>query len=536
MSDERGAVGADASTTGGLLRSSAFVAVGTGLSRVSGLARTIVVAYALGGALLASSYNLANTTPNIVYELILGGILSATLVPVIVERFDRHDDEAIDALATVITIVLAAVTVLAVLAAPVFITFYTRFGVSDSEAAAQRSVALPLLFLFMPQIFFYGVSALWTALLNARRSFAVPAFAPVLNNVIVIAVLIGLVRWSGTDLTFEAVRDDPTLIPVLGIGTTAGIVAMTLVLWPAMRRAGIRLHVRADWRHPAVRAVARLSGWMLGYVAANQIVFVLMLALLNGLPGERAVAGFSYAWQFVQLPMGLFAVSIITTFAPDLALHASRGDIGAYRQRFLQGLRLTVLVVLPAAVLLVVLATPIVTVALARGSFDASDVEVTATALAWLAVGLPGLAVFVFSIRGLFAFQDTRRVFWLGLVESVVQIGLSFALVGPYGLRGVMAAFSVATTLAAVLALLVIRSRAGDLAGALPDLARKAGAATVMVAAVIAVVTSQRLGGGLVELVVGSVVGLCLYVGVLTALRDPDLAAARSIARRGLRR
>ena len=522
-------------TTGGLLRSSAFVAAGTGLSRVSGLVRTVAVAYALGGALLASSYNLANTTPNIVYELILGGILSATLVPVIVERFDLDDHEGIDALATVVTVVLVLLTLAAAVLAPLIISFYTGFGVSEAEAAQQRSVALPLLLLFMPQVLFYGLAALWTALLNGRRSFAVPAFAPVLNNVIVIAMLVGVARSSGDDLTFEAVRDDPTLIAVIGIGTTAGIVAMTLVLWPAMRRAGIRLHVNADWRHPAVRAVARLSGWMLGYVAVNQLVFVLVLALLNGLPGDREVAGYTYAWQFVQLPMGLFTVSIITTFAPELALHASRGDAGAYRQRFGQGLRLTLLVVLPSAALLAVLATPIITTVLARGSFDAADVEVTATALAWLALGLPGLAVFVFSIRGLFAFQDTRRVFWLGLGECVVQIALSFALVGPFGLAGVMAAFATASTLAAAAALVVIRARAGGLGGAGPDAARKLVAAALMSGALVALVrwidAGERLGP-LPELVAATVVGVVVYVGALLVLRDDDLGAARAMVGR----
>ena len=146
--------------------------------------------------------------------------------------------------------------------------------------------------MFMPQVFFYGLSTLWTAILNAKRSFAVPAFAPVLNNVIVISMFlaVGRILRSEDPLTVDRIRDDTPLLLLIGLGTTAGIAAMALVLWPAMRRAGIRLHWNPDWRDPAVTQVARLSSWTLGYVIANQLVFLVMITLVNS-TGDGRVFG-----------------------------------------------------------------------------------------------------------------------------------------------------------------------------------------------------------------------------------------------------
>jgi putative peptidoglycan lipid II flippase len=522
---------------GGLIRSSALVAMGTGLSRVTGLVRTMALAYALGADLLGSTYNLANNTPNVIYDLILGGVLAATLIPVMVDRFDHDDRKAIDALATVITVGLVALTALAMVAAPAIIGLYSAFDDDPAQVERQATLAVPLLVLFLPQVLFYGLTALWTAVLNARRSFAVPAFAPVLNNVVVVAVLLALPRVAGGDVTFDQVADDPGLIALLGLGTTAGIVAMTLVLWPAMRRAGIRLRWNPDWRNPALRTVARLSAWTLGYVAANQVVFLVVLALLNGLPGESEVAAYTYAWQFFQLPVGLFTVSIMTTFTPELALHAGRGALAEYRRRFSQGARMVLLLVLPTTAILLTLAAPIITVLLQRGDFDAGDTVVTSSALAWLAVGLPGFTTFLFAMRGFYAFKDTRTPFWLNLLENGLQLALSFALVGAFGMQGIIASFSIAYTVAAVVALVVLRARAGGLGGtALPVGAlRQLVAATAAAGAVFAVtrvVDGDGTGGALVLCLAGGLVGLATYVVVLVVLRSDDLALLRDLRHR----
>ena len=136
-----------------LVRSSAVVAVGTGLSRLTGFLRVGVMAYAIGATALAEAYNLANNTPNLLYDLVLGGILSATLVPVVVAHTGRDDDRGIDALATVITVVLVVATVLGIVLSPLIIHLYNLTS-SSAEASTQAAVAVPLLMMFAPQILF----------------------------------------------------------------------------------------------------------------------------------------------------------------------------------------------------------------------------------------------------------------------------------------------------------------------------------------------------------------------------------------------
>ncbi len=522
---------ADRRPRSGLLRSSVVVAAGTGLSRLTGLVRIVAIAYALGTSPLADAYNLANNTPNIIYDLILGGVISATLVPLIVDRLEHDDEDAVDAIGTIVSIALVALTVVAVALAPLLIRLYS-LDVPTDRREEQIAVAVPLLLLFMPQVLFYGLTALWTALLNARRSFAAPAFAPVLNNVVVICLFVGLARVSADDLTIQGVQDDPILLVVLGLGTTAGIVAMTLVLLPALRRAGVRLRWRPEWRNPALRTLVRLSGWTLGYVVTNQLLLLVLLTLMNGTE-EGAVSAYTYAWLFFQLPYGLFAVSIMTTFTPELSTHASRGDLPAYRLRFAQGLRSVLLVMVPTVAGYLVLATPIVSVLLERGEFGATSVDTTVTVLAWLAVALPGYTVFLYTMRGFTAFRDTRTPFLLNLGESVLNAVLALALVGPFGLTGVIASYAVAYSIGAVVALVVLRRRVHGLGGRSTggSVARDVVAAGIMAAVLLAVVQLVDLDGPtetLVELAVGVAVGALVYLGVLAALRSEDLGSLRT--------
>ena len=253
--------------------------------------------------MLADAYNLANTTPNIVYELILGGVLSATLVPIFVARFDDGDDDAVNAILSVATVALVVLTVVGVVAAPAIFAVFRKEEIADA--------GVPLLRLFLPQMLFYGWTALGTAVLNARRRFAVPAFAPVLNNVVVCGALVAFGLRVGDGPGLSSVTEDRAGLWLLGVGTTAGIVAMTIPLLPAIRKAGVDLRWRFDPRHAAVRAVVRRAGWTLGYVAANQIGLTVMLsvaaATADGLP-----SWYTYAFIFFQLPHGPVSYTHLT--------------------------------------------------------------------------------------------------------------------------------------------------------------------------------------------------------------------------------
>ena len=324
-----------------VMRSSAVVAVGTALSRLTGFVRIAAIAYALGVTALAGTYSYANETPNIVYELLLGGVLTATLVPLFVRHFESHDEDAASAVFTVSILVLVAVTVVGVLLAPWIVDLYT-LRVDGANLADQQELATDLLRLFMPQMLFYGIATLATAMLNAKRRFAAAAFAPALNNIVVIAVFLTLPRIADGSLSVDGVLGDEGLLLLMGLGTTAGIVVMALALLPALRRAHVHLRYLPAFRHPAVVTLVRVSGWTVGYVIANQIALFFVTVLANGTSGGPFIYVSAYA--FFQLPHGLLAVSLSTTFAPELARVAARGDLTALRGQLSRGLRLTAIV------------------------------------------------------------------------------------------------------------------------------------------------------------------------------------------------
>jgi putative peptidoglycan lipid II flippase len=496
----------------------------------------MALAAALGQASLSDAFNLANNSPNAVYELLLGGVLSATLVPVFTSQLEDADDDATNAVVTVASIALAVLTVVAIVAAPWIVRILTLSPDESVDAAQLRDVGTDLARLLLPQIFFYGMMALGSALLNARRRFFAPAWAPVLNNIVVIAVFIVV----GLELSGEPDLEDAQtiswLVPTLGLGSTAGIAVMTLALVPALRRARVRLRFRPDWRHPAVRKVLRLSAWTMGYVVANQVALLVIYNLTE--PGGGDLSAYQLAFVFFQLPHGLLAVSITTTFTPDLARAWHRRDLADFKDRMSLGLRVLGLLIIPASVGYLVLAKPLVVAALQRGSFDAADADLTADALAAFSLGLFGFSAYLFVLRGFYAQQDTKTPFLINVGENAVNIVLAVALVGAFGVTGLSAAFSVAYAVAAVLAFVVLHRRVGglDVAGIGASLVRITVAATamgVMVWLVAGLVGgTATVGEAVVRTAVGVVVGVLAYLGVLLLLRAPELASARGVLSR----
>ncbi len=496
-----------------LIRSSAIIGIGTALSRVTGFLRIAAIAYALGVTTMAGVYSYANETPNIVYELLLGGILTATLVPQFVRHLQSRDTKATSQIVTVALLALLGITVLGEILAPWIIDIYT-LRVTGPGLAEQQAAATSLLRLFMPQMFFYGFTALATALLHARRKFAAAAFAPILNNVVVIAIFLALPQIINGPITVERVNNDKGLLVLLGLGTTAGIVAMALALTPALVRSGVRLSFLPAFKSAAVRTVVRLSGWTVGYVVANQVALAVVLILANSRPG----GAFAYlaAFAFFQLPHGLFTVSVTTAVAPDLAAASGRGDTPGFRHRFARALRLTLTVVIPSAVVLLVLAQPIVVALLQRAAFTARDAALVGDTLAGFAIGLPFFSTYLFALRGFYSLSDTRTPFFLNCFENAVNIVLAIVLYDAYGIPGLALAFSMAYALASVLTLSVLSRRLGGLRG------RNIGATTgrVLIVSLVAGAgawgVSQAIGySSAAPALMTVVVGLAVAAGVV---------------------
>ena len=497
-------------------RDTLLMSAGTLVSRLTGFGRFAALAYALGFTRLTDAYNLANTTPNIVYDLVLGGVLSATLIPVFVDRLAQRDEqeawEAISVVVTLVSVLLVALTVVFELVAPALIQVY-MVGVHTGHADAERRAATSLLRMFAPQLALYGWFALTTALLNTRRRFAAPMFTPILNNVVVITVLV-VVHQIMNGMTVLDVSRHPAAFWLLGLGTTAGVLAQLLALLPALRGTGLHLRWRWSPGHEVVGRILRLSGWTMGFVATNQIAFWIMLLLANRQPGDVSVYNTAYA--LFQFPYGIVAVSIMSAMQPDLAESWARDAVDSFRSRVAAAVRAMTAIIVPATVGYVLLARPAVALVVRHGASNAADAHRVATVTALLAVGLPGFCTYLLLIRAYQAMQDTRTPFYLYLLENGLNVVLAFAFYPSLGVRGLALALSLAYTGAAVVALLDMRERLDGLEGAnlLAHVGRVAAPAAVMglaVAFVGAVVTGQGTAALVVHVVLAVVVGAGVY-------------------------
>lgn len=522
---------ADPAARGALVRSSAVVGAGTALSRVTGLLRVVALLYALGQTRLADAYMVANAMPNLVFELLLGGVLTATLVPVFVDRIDDGDDEATSAVVSTAMVALVVVSVVGFVAAPWIIDAFAGSldAASAVEVEAYREVGTLLLRLFMPQIFFYGLMTIASALLSARRSFAVPAFAPVLNNVFVSVLFFALPTLMARDVNgatnLTDATGDHTLIWLLGAGTTAGVALMALATLPAVMRQRLGLRFRPGLGHPVVRSVLRLSGWTVGYVIANQLAIYVILRLAST-QGGGDVTAYNVAFTFFHLPHGLFAVSIMTTFLPELTDAANRHDRAAFAERFGLGVRLMVLVILPATAGYLALANPIVDVL--PVTLDA--VVRTADVLAAFTPGLLGFSVYIFALRGFYARKDTRTPFYLHVGANLLNVALAVPFVAAWGVEGLAWSYSLAYTVAAVVALRSLHEATGDL-----GLTAAVGPIGQMVVAAVACglvawgVSEAAGHDPFVRLALAVPAGGLTYLAVLSAFGLDEVASARRI-------
>ncbi|MDA8269206.1 MAG: murein biosynthesis integral membrane protein MurJ [Actinomycetota bacterium] len=514
-----------AATTDDLVRATGVMAIGTLLSRGTGLLRTVATVYALGFAGVSGDYNLANTIPNMVVDLLLGGVLAATFIPVFVQRLaSRTEDEAWDAISAVVSVAvvaIAAASVLFLVAAPLVVDVLTGLG-SGAHGGADRRLATDLLVLFVPQLTCYGLIALATAVLNARRRFAAPMFVPIINNVVLIAVLVAFRQLVGPAVVgasggAQALLAHRGWLLLLGVGTTLGVVVQAIALIPALRGADLHLHWNPRFRHESVRTVVRLSGWTFGLVVANQVALTVVLALSEAI-GPRAVSAYTYAWQFFQLPFGVVAVSVMSATAPELAERWTLHDLEGFRRRLATGLRAILAVMVPAAAGMVILARPAVEL-LGHLTHQAGSAG-TAQALSVLALGLPGFCVFLYAIRVLQSIQDMRSAFWLYALENGINIVLAVALYRPLGVRGIAASIAAAYTVAAVVALARVRREVDGLGGDLIGGAlRRIGVASVVlvVAAAAGVdVSGSQTGPALLgRLVLGVAAGTVGYLGTM---------------------
>lgn len=506
------------------------MAVATLVSRVTGLVSKLLLAYVIGLGVVNDSYTVANTLPNIVYELLLGGVLTSIVVPVLV-RAQKEDADGGQAytqrLLTVATLVLGVATVLAILAAPLL----TRLYLDGSTGKANLPLATAFGYLLLPEILFYGVGALFTAILNTRNVFGPPAWAPVLNNVVVIVTL-GLYAMLPGEISLDPVRMGQAKLLVLGIGTTLGIVAQAGVLLPALRRSGFAFRWRFGW-DARLSAFGGLALWVVGYVLVSQVGYVATTRVASS-ADAGSVATYTYAWLLLQVPYGVLGVSLLTAMMPRMSRAAADGDTARVVGDLALGERLSAIMLVPISALLTVLGGAAGVALFSLGNSSVEAATRLGDTLAISAFGLLPFAVVMLQLRVFYAMHDARTPTLINIIMVAVKVPLLLAcplvLTPERVVLGLAFVNAVSFVVGAVVGEAWIRARLGRLqtAQVLSTVAKTAAAGVVaaLVARAIILVVPDSLGAvprSWLELTLGILLGSAVAVGAMLLLRMPEL-------------
>ena len=512
-----------------LARSASTMTALTLVSRATGLVRILVVSAVLGDTFLGNTYQAANTVPNLLFELIAAGVLQAVLVPTLVELFDKGKEEEGEHVARSVlglsAAALGALAVVGMVVAPVVMRVLVA-GVDDPEIRdAQVALGTVFLWCFLPQVVLYAANMVATSVLNARNRFGVPVFAPVLNNLVV----------TGSYAAFWVLRDGkpPTLDLttaeklVLGLGTTAGVVAFCALPVVAAVRSGTSMRPRFDHRHPTVRRIARLGGWAAAFLAASQVLLGVVLVTAGGIEG--GVVAWQVAYTVFLLPHALVSLPVLTALFPTMSRHAVAGDDGAYARVVGSGERAIAFFVLPAAAAMLALASPL-SQALRFGELTEEGARQVAGAIAAFGPGLIGYGGVLYLARALYARGDTRTPALVNL--GVVAAGSTAMLVAAGVVDGTsrvawLAGIHSGSYVAGAVVLHVVLRRRTPALGAQPvGRAVATGAVAAAAAAGVMWVLGEAVDlagrpGALAEVAVAGAVGLLAYLAVSLVLRGP---------------
>ncbi|MCU7702974.1 murein biosynthesis integral membrane protein MurJ [Streptomyces albidoflavus] len=457
---------------GGLARSSLLMAVGTVVSRATGLIRQVLQAAALGTGLLASTYNTANTVPTSLYTLLIGGALNAVLVPQLVRARATEPDGGRayeQRLVTLVVCVLGVGTALAVWAAPEIVGLYMR-DTPESHEAFELTVTFARFLL--PQIFFYGLFGIYGQVLNAREKFGAMMWTPVLNNVVLVAMFaayLGLMVAPGRveDITAEQVR-------LLGIGTTAGVALQALALVPFARAAGFRFRPRFDWRGTGLGRSVHAAKWTLLFVLANQVALTVVTHFANAADQELPEAGAGYtAYMYAQtiwlLPQSIVTVSLVTALLPRMSRAVAEGRVGDLRADLTRGLRISGVVIVPTAFLFLALGPQIAALLFAHGAADAASVRPLGQMLQAFGPGLIAFSAQYLLLRGFYAYEDTRTPFfmaaWIAGVDIALVSACHLLLPARWAVVGMAGAYTLSYLAGLALTARLLRRRLGGRIG-----------------------------------------------------------------------
>jgi putative peptidoglycan lipid II flippase len=449
-----------------LVRSGAGMAIGTLVSRGTGFLRTLVLVFATGTGFLGNAYNNANTLPNTVYYLMLGGIFTSVVVPLLV-RAARRDPDRGEAYAqrmfTLGAVALLAVTVVATaLAGPLVYLYAPTIG------GSEHNLMVVWAYFFIPQIFFYGMSSLIGAVLNTRGRFAAPMWTPVVNNLVVIVV-------GGLYVATVGLHKTPSNISafgvqLLGIGTTLGVIAQTVALFPSLRAAGFRWRPTLGFRRDEVSEMGRMAGWMSVYVITQWAGNLIVQILANKASADQnGYSAYSISWQLFQLPYAIVGISVITALLPRMSEHASSRRYSLVRDDFSIGVRLASVIVVPTSIYLFVLGGPLAEFLFGYGSSSPADARYIGEVFGLFSLGLVPYMLTQLQLRVFYSFQDSRTAAFVGVLTMVASIAgaviAASMLPGRHEVAGLAVAYGFANLVGTIAGWALLLRRMGSLDG-----------------------------------------------------------------------
>lgn len=456
-----------------LMNASAVMAAGTAVSRLSGYVRSVLLIAALGGLLHADLFTIANTLPNMVYILLAGGVFNAVLVPQLVRAQAGEDGGAAytNRVITLAALFLGGVTIVLVAVAPWLLRLYLDSAYLDPDRAAHLASIVDLTRWCLPQVFFYGMFVLVGQVLNARGTFGPMMWAPIANNLIAVAMLVTYLVVHGTadgDELVAAYSTDQEVL--LGLGSTLGIVAQFLILLPYLRRAGFHFRPRFDFRDAGLGHTLRLGTWTVLFVVVNQLAYLVVVKLASGgtAHGGEGTGYTVYQNTFLimMVPHAIVTVSLATAILPRLSELASEDRLRDLGLTLARTLRTSLAIVLPVAALVPLLARDVAAVLFGWGA-GAGTVHLFAPSLALFAPGLVLFTVHYFMLRGFYALEQTRLVFFIQCAIAATNIVAAVLLVAAASREGtspaLVAAYGTAYAVGSAISYAVLRRRLGGL-------------------------------------------------------------------------
>ncbi|MFJ3801415.1 murein biosynthesis integral membrane protein MurJ [Streptomyces sp. NPDC090088] len=546
-----------AEQSSGLMKSSALMAAGTLVSRLTGFLRTLVMGAALGVGTLNDTYQVANTLPTMIYVLVGGGALNAVFIPQLVRSMKEDSDGGAayaNRLITLVVTFLGSVTLVCVVAAPEFIRI-----MSPSMAAHpdQMRVAVAFARYCLPTMFFMGIHVVMGQILNARGRFGAMMWTPVLNNILIIAAF-GSFTWvfgTASRSGISASTITPQGIRLLGVGTLLGLAVQALAMVPYLRDSGFRIRLRFDWRGHGLGKALGLAKWTFLFVLVNQagMVVVTRLATAAGATAEKTghpgtgITAYNYALLLWQMPQAIITVSVMTAILPRIARAAADGDHTAVRDDISQGLRTSAVAIVPCAFAFLALGVPLIQLLYAgAGEEGARNIGFVLMAFA---LGLIPYSVQYVVLRGFYAYEDTRTPFFNTLVVALVNAAGSLAayllLPARWAVTGMALSYGLAYVIGVGIAWKRLRSRlGGDLDGTrvvrtyarLIGAALPASLAAGLVAARLMTAMHPPAVAALTALAAGATVLIALFVLLARMMRIEEVNAMVHMVRARLGR